>query len=506
MTDTDRDLAVIADYMRRRGAVPLPAGLMAAARERALRQAPERDTARASLAAFWIRGPVAIAGALGALATVAVLLVVLSGLPLGGTDAPAADPSLDGQPLSSPAASTSSTVVCGRIEADACQTAIDLVRDGHPREVAEASAIVVDDTCPPDATCDREYAFEVAVVLVPAEDVLRDVVALRVFGAAGPDQAGVWSGALPQHVIRLIPGAQAPVPAGTPAACPEALIEGTLVADERWGMALAGTDGLRRKVLWPHGYTARREAGGLVLYDAGGSVVAREGDVVAIGGGETGSDGPWLACGGISVVSRAEGTAPASSHTPVPTEGLGSLARSDRFWDALATGPEGAQQWPTLAEVVEVSDLVVRGRVTDIRLGRTVAAAGIQFALTTVDVEEVLKGTPATRTPGTIEVEWWLANGADLTDLRAQIPEHEALFFLFNQGLLSERLGNPEDVEQYRFQYTEVNGAQGTLRDIHGTVRPIYRDRIGLFPDGFVGDSYVDLVQEARDAVRERRV
>jgi len=302
MTDTDRDLAVIADYMRRRGAVPLPDGLMAAARERALRQAPERDTARASLVAFWTRGPVAIAGALGALATVAVLLVVLSGLPLGGTDAPAADPSLDGQPLSSPAASTGSTVVCGRIEADACQTAIDLVRDGHPREVAEASAIVVDDTCPPDATCDREYAFELAVVLVPAEDVLRDVVALRVFGAAGPDQAGVWSGALPQHVIRLIPGAQAPVPAGTPAACPEALIEGTLVADERWGMALAGTDGLRRKVLWPHGYTARREAGGLVLYDVGGSVVAREGDVVSIGGGETGSDGPWLACGDITAM------------------------------------------------------------------------------------------------------------------------------------------------------------------------------------------------------------
>jgi hypothetical protein len=169
MTDTDRDLAVIADYMRRRGAVPLPAGLMAAAQERTLRQAPERDTARASLAAFWTRGPVAIAGALGALATVAVLLVVLSGLPLGGTDAPAADPSPGGQPSSSPAASPSSTVVCGQVEADACQTAIALVRGSHPREVADASAIVVDDTCPPDATCLAwggflEYPFEVAVV------------------------------------------------------------------------------------------------------------------------------------------------------------------------------------------------------------------------------------------------------------------------------------------------------------------------------------------------------
>ena len=131
MTDTDRDLAVIADYMRRRGEAPIPAGLMAAARERALRQAPERDTARPPLAAFWTRGPTAMAGALGALATVAVLLGVLSGLPLGGTDAPAADPSPGGQPSSSPAASTSSTVICGRIEADACQTAIALVRDGQ---------------------------------------------------------------------------------------------------------------------------------------------------------------------------------------------------------------------------------------------------------------------------------------------------------------------------------------------------------------------------------------
>jgi len=217
MTDTDRDLAVIADYMRRRGAVPLPAGLMAAARERALRQAPERDTARASLAAFWTRGPAAMAGALGALATVAVLLGVLSGLPLGGsglplggTDAPAADPSLDGHPSSSPAASTSSTVVCGQVEADACQTAIALVRDGHPGEVADASAIVVDDTCPPYATCFREYPFEVAVVLVPSEGVLRDVVAFRIFGAAGPEQAATWAGALPRHVIRLIPGAPVP--------------------------------------------------------------------------------------------------------------------------------------------------------------------------------------------------------------------------------------------------------------------------------------------------------
>jgi hypothetical protein len=93
-----------------------------------------------------------------------------------------------------------------------------------------------------------------------------------------------------------------PQPVRTPAACPSALIEGRLVGDEHWGMALEDTGGLTRKILWPPGYTTQRDASGLVLYDAGGSVVAREGDVVSIGGGETGSDDPWLACGDITAM------------------------------------------------------------------------------------------------------------------------------------------------------------------------------------------------------------
>ncbi len=74
---------------------------------------------------------------------------------------------------------------------------------------------MVDDTCPPYATCLAwggflEYPFEVVVVLVPAEGVLGDVVAFRVFGAAGPEQAATWAGTLPRHVIRLIPRAAVP--------------------------------------------------------------------------------------------------------------------------------------------------------------------------------------------------------------------------------------------------------------------------------------------------------
>ncbi len=95
---------------------------------------------------------------------------------------------------------------------------------------------------------------------------------------------------------------QDPEPSGSPGPCPAALIEGTLVTDERWGLAIEDTDGLTRKVLWPHGYAARVERSRLALLDATGSVVAYQGDLVEIGGGETGSSGTWLGCGGIRVV------------------------------------------------------------------------------------------------------------------------------------------------------------------------------------------------------------
>lgn len=96
---------------------------------------------------------------------------------------------------------------------------------------------------------------------------------------------------------------QKPQPAGTPRGCWTAVIEGTLVADERWGLALReARGGSVIRVLWPYGFAARRAGGGLVLLDASGSVVAHEGDRVSLGGGEAGAD-TWLACAGIRVVA-----------------------------------------------------------------------------------------------------------------------------------------------------------------------------------------------------------
>jgi hypothetical protein len=102
----------------------------------------------------------------------------------------------------------------------------------------------------------------------------------------------------PDPAVIAVP-TQPPQPSGTPAACMASSIDGRLVADERWGVALVDGNGTIRKVIWPNGYSARRDIAHVALLDPAGAVVAVTGQDLHIEGGETGSDGTWLACGAI---------------------------------------------------------------------------------------------------------------------------------------------------------------------------------------------------------------
>ena len=84
--------------------------------------------------------------------------------------------------------------------------------------------------------------------------------------------------------------------------CPAALLSGELVAQgEELGVDV-GANQVER-VKWPFGYGVRRDGAILVLTNIMGSVEAREGDQVELGGGEAG-DGVFGVCGQI-VVHRA---------------------------------------------------------------------------------------------------------------------------------------------------------------------------------------------------------
>jgi hypothetical protein len=84
-------------------------------------------------------------------------------------------------------------------------------------------------------------------------------------------------------------------------ACEMALASGRLVADARSGLGLADTTGEVTPVIWPFGYSARREASGVVLLDETGRAVAREGDHIEMGGG-FGADAFAACAGSIKVV------------------------------------------------------------------------------------------------------------------------------------------------------------------------------------------------------------
>jgi hypothetical protein len=83
--------------------------------------------------------------------------------------------------------------------------------------------------------------------------------------------------------------------------CATALLEGVLVAGGDGGLAVRAADGTVVEVRWPDGVGVGRDGNQLVLRNPLGLVVAREGEYVSMGGGQTGNDGEFGACGPIAV-------------------------------------------------------------------------------------------------------------------------------------------------------------------------------------------------------------
>ena len=75
-----------------------------------------------------------------------------------------------------------------------------------------------------------------------------------------------------------------PAPGGPNSICEAAFIGGVLAADPADGLGLRGETHGVASVVWPFGYSARRESSGIALLDRSGQVVAREGDTVAMVG------------------------------------------------------------------------------------------------------------------------------------------------------------------------------------------------------------------------------
>ena len=87
-----------------------------------------------------------------------------------------------------------------------CAKAIALARAGHEAEVAGATRIVVDDTCPPPALCDRLYPFDSIVVFVTGGADTTGWYAFHVFGLKDnvPTKAARWPTEPPAHIVQRL--------------------------------------------------------------------------------------------------------------------------------------------------------------------------------------------------------------------------------------------------------------------------------------------------------------
>jgi hypothetical protein len=113
------------------------------------------------------------------------------------------------------------------------------------------------------------------------------------------------SDAISDASLITVPTHAPPPTQGTGEPCPEALIEGELVADEDSGIALdERLTGQIFKVIWPFGFAARHDGDRLALLNEAGEVVAHEGDLIRIGGGRVGGEAhTWWNCqGDVTVV------------------------------------------------------------------------------------------------------------------------------------------------------------------------------------------------------------
>jgi len=94
-----------------------------------------------------------------------------------------------------------------------------------------------------------------------------------------------------------------PDPAGTSEECPAALLEGELLRDDDSDFLVRHAEGFVTPIVWPEGYSIR-DGETRELIDPAGAVVAREGDLVALGGGFTVDDTAFLVCGPFRVTPQ----------------------------------------------------------------------------------------------------------------------------------------------------------------------------------------------------------
>ncbi len=200
--------------------------------------------------------------------------------------------------------------------------------------------------------------------------------------------------------------------------------------------------------------------------------------------------------------TATQSSSPALSSEPSPkaaTIGMTERERSDWFWSQV-THYGNYREFASLAEITKEAHLVIRGRVTGRVDGElelfSADVANVRWGVVTID--EVLKGSPIEKAPGSVLVE-----DLGAAAVSSDIPKGEVILFLWNYAQLRVDVGNPpsRDADD-RYYYGRPNGYQGVLRDLDGVVRvpkPFnWNGDLGAFLGRIDGEPYDEVVDRIR--------
>ncbi len=254
---------------------------------------------------------------------------------------------------------------------------------------------------------------------------------------------------------------------------------------------------------------------------------------------------PYNGPGGPPAAAQGEPTPEATTNSlasdqPIPTESVGpspstmvnitpnvevtptpaindALALSDGFWNRWVGPPNPGVleefEADSLADLSRRVDLIIRGRVTDIYVGEywRTGPEDRPFPLVylRVEIEEVLKGEPVSRSAGYVEVLLGSAGPEEVEDYQARQPAEDMLWFLMYGPDWDERVFEPQrSSELAPYAYFVFNFWQGILRDINAEVHVMQPDSMAtdlgddFFPLPLSGTEFEKVVEQVRALAR----
>ena len=187
---------------------------------------------------------------------------------------------------------------------------------------------------------------------------------------------------------------------------------------------------------------------------------------------------------------------------------MSEIDRSDLFWSPITRRGAYAQNYDSVGDITKAVHLVVRGRVVDVKVADFLPFEGdveqIPILVGIIAVNDVLKGRPQMRVPGTVEVSLDAAWPDWEKTLLANLPADDDLFLLLmNDAQQRTELGYAvKDPENEPYLYWRPNGDQAVLRDIDGRVDVIEpeADRYPFALDGVAFDAVTNDVVSAVQA------